>query len=78
MTDPDQAPAHDFEFDVVLSFAGEDRAYVEDVAAAMRSAGVTYFMDSEHLAELWGPALPRSRVSKLVCGLPASRRARAK
>ena len=52
MPNPDRD--HEYEFDVVLSFAGEDRAYVDDVASAMREASVTYFQDSEHLAELWG------------------------
>lgn len=46
-----------FEFDVALSFAGEDRAYVEDVALALKAAGVTVFLDSDHLADTWGEDL---------------------
>jgi hypothetical protein len=46
-----------FEFDVALSFAGEDRAYVQEVAEAMKAADVTVFLDSDHEAEMWGEDL---------------------
>lgn len=46
-----------FEFDVALSFAGEDRDYVQDVAAALKIAGIRVFLDSDHEAEMWGENL---------------------
>jgi hypothetical protein len=49
--------ARQYEFDVALSFAGEDRAYVEEVALAMQHARIRYFLDSEHLADTWGEDL---------------------
>lgn len=44
-------------FDVCLSFAGEDRLYVEGVAAALLSAGVTVFYDNYEQVSLWGKDL---------------------
>lgn len=44
----------DFEFDVALSFAGEDRGYVEDVAADLADHGVRIFYDEYSAAESWG------------------------
>jgi hypothetical protein len=44
-------------FHVALSFAGEDRAYVEAVAAALRADGVDVFYDRFEEAELWGKDL---------------------
>jgi hypothetical protein len=46
------ASAHDF--DVALSFAGEDRAIATAVAGALRSSGVRVFYDEFLAAELWG------------------------
>ena len=37
----------DFEFDATLSFAGEDRAYVEEVAETLKSAGIRAFLDDD-------------------------------
>jgi hypothetical protein len=45
------------EFDVCFSFAGEDRAYVEQVAAKLKSFGVAVFYDRYEQAELWGKDL---------------------
>jgi len=45
------------EFDVALSFAGEEREYVEDVADALKAAGVKVFLDSDYLADTWGEDL---------------------
>src|SRR2546430_17441156 len=42
------------EFDVALSFAGEDRQYVERVATALRERRVKVFYDEFMLVELWG------------------------
>ncbi|WP_197440158.1 tetratricopeptide repeat protein [Polystyrenella longa] len=44
----------EFRFDVALSFAGQDRPYVEAVARAMQSLGLQVFYDQDHHAHLWG------------------------
>jgi hypothetical protein len=49
-------PAVD-KYDVALSFAGEDRDYVEAVATGLRAAGVTVFYDKFVTADLWGKNL---------------------
>lgn len=41
-------------FAVGLSFAGEQRAYVQDVALSLREKGVTVFYDRFHEVDLWG------------------------
>src|SRR5689334_15561742 len=46
-----------FEYDVCLSFAGEQREYVEDVAARLRASGVRVFYDDYEKASLWGKDL---------------------
>ncbi len=46
-----------FEFDVALSFAGEDRAYVGDIAEGLRSHDVRVFYDLYEQATLWGKDL---------------------
>jgi hypothetical protein len=45
------------EFDVCLSFAGEDRAYVARVARALQRLGVRVFYDEYEKAALWGKDL---------------------
>lgn len=47
----------EFQYDVCLSFAGEQRAYVERVAKALRSRGVRVFFDDYEAAHLWGKDL---------------------
>lgn len=47
----------DFSYDVALSFAGEQRAYVEKVAAALRRRGIRPFYDDYEQAVLWGKDL---------------------
>lgn len=44
----------ELQYDVALSFAGEDRAYVEAVADGLRAAGVSVFYDRFYEAETWG------------------------
>jgi hypothetical protein len=44
-------------YDVVLSFAGEDRAYVEQVAVVLKQRGVRIFYDGFEAASLWGKNL---------------------
>ena len=45
------------DFDIALSFAGEDRAYVEAVAHELRNRGIKVFYDSFEEADLWGKDL---------------------
>lgn len=45
------------EFDVALSFAGEDRAYVDQVAHLLRERGIKLFYDRFEEADLWGKDL---------------------
>lgn len=47
----------DFAYDVALSFAGEDRPYVAQVASALSAAGVDVFYDEYEAATLWGKDL---------------------
>jgi hypothetical protein len=49
--------ARSYEYDVCLSFAGEDRAYVRQVAEALRTRGVRVFFDEYAQADLWGKDL---------------------
>ena len=46
-----------YEYDLCLSFAGEDRAYVEEVAQHLRKAGKKIFYDQYEKASLWGKDL---------------------
>lgn len=50
-----RSPATDY--DVALSFAGEERQYVENVATALKALGVTVFYDGFETATLWGKNL---------------------
>ncbi len=49
--------SQDFEYDVCLSFAGEDRAYVKEVASKLREMSIRVFYDDYEQAELWGKDL---------------------
>lgn len=46
--------APDKDYDVALSFAGEDRDYVEKVAALLQASGVKVFYDKFETIQLWG------------------------
>jgi hypothetical protein len=46
-----------FQFDVALSFAGEDRVYAGDIAERFRSHDVRVFYDEYEQAMLWGKDL---------------------
>jgi hypothetical protein len=47
----------EYEFDVAVSFAGEDREYVEGVVSPLKAAGVRVFYDADYAAETWGEDL---------------------
>ena len=47
----------DCKYDVCLSFAGEDREYVEQIATKLRGLGVHVFYDQDEKVELWGKDL---------------------
>ena len=51
------SPACDHKYHVCLSFAGEDRLYVEVVAAVLDSLGITVFYDAYERIEFWGKNL---------------------
>ncbi|MCL4535525.1 MAG: TIR domain-containing protein [Bacteroidetes bacterium] len=46
-----------FQYDVALSFAGEDREYVETVASILTRQGIRLFYDHYEQATLWGKDL---------------------
>jgi hypothetical protein len=46
-----------YEYDVALSFAGENRDFVEAVAKRLNGAGVTVFYDDFEQVNLWGEDL---------------------
>ena len=46
-----------FEYDIALSFAGEDRNYVSRVAENLRLSGVRVFYDEFELIDMWGKNL---------------------
>ena len=46
-----------YEYDVALSFAGENRAYVEEVANSLSKKGIKVFYDLFEEANLWGKNL---------------------
>jgi len=54
-TVPDARPG--WQWDVALSFAGAQRDYVEQVAAALKARGVRCFYDADEQIDLWGKYL---------------------
>lgn len=46
-----------FDFDVALSFAGEDRSVVEEYSQYLKEEGIRVFLDTDQQAELWGADL---------------------
>lgn len=46
-----------YEYDVALSFAGEDRKYVKEIAKKLRAKGMKVFYDEFEEANLWGKDL---------------------
>ena len=46
-----------YKYDVALSFAGEDREYVEKIAKGLKKNGISVFYDKFETASLWGKDL---------------------
>jgi hypothetical protein len=46
-----------YEYDVALSYAGEDRSFVEEVASILKARGVAVFYDRFESVDLWGKNL---------------------
>lgn len=47
----------DYDYDIALSFAGEDRNYVEKLADFLKEFGLNIFYDKYYEADLWGKDL---------------------
>ena len=47
----------DYEYDVAISFAGEDRKVAEDMAMALKNKGVKVFYDDFEKEKMWGKNL---------------------
>jgi hypothetical protein len=47
----------EYQYEVALSFAGENRTFAEAVATALRQEGVEVFYDNFYAADLWGEDL---------------------
>ena len=50
-------PCHMSKYEVALSFAGEQRVYVEAVTRTLQSRGVSVFYDEFETVRLWGTHL---------------------
>jgi hypothetical protein len=46
-----------YEFDVAVSFAGEDREFVQDIVDRLKGAGISVFYDTDYRTEMWGEDL---------------------
>lgn len=47
----------EYKYDITLSFAGEDRKYVAEVAEILKANSVKVFYDEFEKADLWGKDL---------------------
>jgi hypothetical protein len=52
-----EASPDDFEYDVCLTFAGEQRQYVEEVARELKRRQIRVFFDDFERADIWGKDL---------------------
>src|SRR5271157_2564526 len=71
------------QWDVVLSFAGAQRGYVEQVARALKARGLRCFYDADEQIDLWGkylaeelPAIYGERAAVVVVFISAEYAAR--
>lgn len=46
-----------FDYEVAISFAGEDRGVAEQIAGLLKDEGITVFYDKYEEADLWGKDL---------------------
>ncbi len=46
-----------YEFDVAVSFAGEDREFVEEIVSRLKHEGIRVFYDTDYQAAMWGEDL---------------------
>ena len=53
----DMNDSDNFDYDIALSFAGEDRSLVEELAEKLKHDGVRVFYDAYEKAALWGKDL---------------------
>lgn len=56
-TDPIHMSDGNYQYDVALSFAGEDRDYVAQVAERVKAQGINVFYDEYEVVNLWGKDL---------------------
>lgn len=47
----------DYDYDVAVTFAGEDRTFVEEVVAGIKLRGYTVFYDEDAKLDMWGEEL---------------------
>ena len=47
-----------YQYDVALSFAGEDRGFAKDICVALKREGIKVFYDEDEDVNLWGKDLP--------------------
>ncbi len=57
LTNLPMAETDEFEYDIALSFAGEDRAVVERIATELKNREIRVFYDKFERAALWGKTL---------------------
>ena len=57
MTDRGEGVMADYDYDVAVSFAGEDRTFVDDVVRLVKEAGLAVFYDEDAKTEMWGQDL---------------------
>jgi hypothetical protein len=81
--DSDASGGQGRRWDVVLSFAGAQRGYVEQVAEALKARGVRCFYDADEQIDLWGkylaeelPAIYGERAAAVVVFISAEYAAR--
>lgn len=46
-----------YDFDVALSFAGENRVYVESINRSLKASNLRTFLDADHAISMWGEEL---------------------
>ena len=47
----------DYKYDIVFSFAGEDRNFVELIVSFIKKTDIKYFYDEDRMTDLWGKDL---------------------